>query len=73
MCKINTICIQRHGLLLHLVLTKPYFKHLDWFQVPRVFIGGKCVGGGSETYSLLNKGELVPLLKAAGATFKKTD
>lgn len=41
--------------------------------VPRVFIGGKCVGGGSETYSLLNKGELVPLLKAAGATFKKTD
>jgi len=41
--------------------------------VPRVFIGGKCVGGGSETYSLYNKGELVPLLKDAGATFKKSN
>jgi glutaredoxin 3 len=41
--------------------------------VPRVFIGGKCVGGGSETYSLYNKGELVPVLKEAGATFKKSN
>jgi len=40
--------------------------------VPRVFVGGKCVGGGSETYSLHNQGKLMPLLKDAGATFKKT-
>lgn len=39
--------------------------------VPRVFIGGKCIGGGSETSSLSNQGELIPMLKAAGATFKK--
>jgi len=39
--------------------------------VPRVFIGGKCVGGGSETYSLQNQGKLVPLMQKAGASFKK--
>jgi glutaredoxin 3 len=39
--------------------------------VPRVFIGGKCIGGGSEAYSLHNQGKLEPLCKAAGATFKK--
>jgi len=40
--------------------------------VPRVFVGGKCIGGGSETYSLHNQGKLVPMLKEAGATFKKS-
>jgi len=40
--------------------------------VPRVFIAGKCVGGGSETYSLHNQGKLVPLLQQAGASFKKS-
>jgi len=41
--------------------------------VPRVFIGGKCIGGGSEMYSIHNQGKLKPLLKDAGATFKKAD
>lgn len=27
-------------------------------QVPRVFIDGKCIGGGSETVALKNSGEL---------------
>ena len=36
-------------------------------SVPRVFIGGKCIGGGSETRSLQDQGKLVPLLKEAGA------
>jgi len=40
--------------------------------VPRVFVGGKCLGGGTEIYSLHNQGQLVPQLEAAGATFKKT-
>jgi glutaredoxin 3 len=39
--------------------------------VPRVFIGGKCIGGGSETFSLHNQGRLVPLLQEVGASFKK--
>ena len=39
-------------------------------QVPRVFIGKKCVGGGSEVWSLHNQNRLVPMLKEAGATFK---
>jgi len=42
-------------------------------QVPRVFVGGKCIGGGSETWSLHNQKCLIPLMKEAGATFKKTD
>lgn len=36
-------------------------------SVPRVFIGGKCIGGGDETQSLHNKGQLEPLLKSVGA------
>jgi len=42
-------------------------------QVPRIFIGGKCVGGGSETWSLHNQNRLIQLLEDAGATFKKID
>jgi len=38
--------------------------------VPRVFIGGKCIGGGSDTQALQKQGKLVPLLREAGATFK---
>ena len=35
--------------------------------VPRVFIGGKFVGGGSEVKELQDSNQLVPLLQAAGA------
>ena len=36
-------------------------------SVPRVFIGGKCIGGGDETQALHNRGQLEPLLKSVGA------
>mmetsp|Transcript_59400 Transcript_59400/g.150757 ORF Transcript_59400/g.150757 Transcript_59400/m.150757 type:complete len:154 (+) Transcript_59400:81-542(+) len=36
-------------------------------SVPRVFIGGKCVGGGSDVAELHEKGELRPMLEKAGA------
>ena len=36
-------------------------------SVPRVFIGGKCIGGGSETRALQDQGKLVPMLKEVGA------
>ena len=36
-------------------------------SVPRVFIGGKCIGGGDETMALHNKGKLEPLLRSVGA------
>jgi len=32
------------------------------FQVPRVFINGKCIGGGSEAQALDNSGELKRML-----------
>ncbi|KAJ8028952.1 Glutaredoxin [Holothuria leucospilota] len=35
--------------------------------VPRVFIGGKFVGGGSEVQALQQQGKLVPMLKEVGA------
>lgn len=45
--------------------------------VPRVFVGGKCIGGGSETWTLHNQGRLIPMLKEASAVFlngnKKSD
>ena len=40
-----------------------------YVQVPRVFVGSKCIGGGSETWTLHNEGRLVPLLQQAGAVF----
>ena len=36
-------------------------------SVPRVFIGGKCIGGGTETKTLKDQGKLLPMLKDAGA------
>ena len=34
---------------------------------PRVFIGGKFIGGSSDTLDLDNNGQLEPLLKSVGA------
>ena len=39
-------------------------------KVPRVFIGGNCVGGASEMLTLHNQEKLVPLMKESGASFK---
>ncbi|TRY75273.1 hypothetical protein TCAL_16832 [Tigriopus californicus] len=36
-------------------------------SVPRVFIGGKCIGGGDETQTLDKQGKLKPMLEAVGA------
>eukprot|EP00281_Chroomonas_sp_CCMP1168_P005563 CAMPEP_0206271508 /NCGR_PEP_ID=MMETSP0047_2-20121206/33472_1 /ASSEMBLY_ACC=CAM_ASM_000192 /TAXON_ID=195065 /ORGANISM="Chroomonas mesostigmatica_cf, Strain CCMP1168" /LENGTH=155 /DNA_ID=CAMNT_0053700287 /DNA_START=104 /DNA_END=571 /DNA_ORIENTATION=- len=36
-------------------------------SVPRVFIGGKFVGGGDETVKLAKSGELAKMVAAAGA------
>ena len=36
-------------------------------SVPRVFIGGKCIGGGVDTQAMHNKRQLGPLLKSVGA------
>ena len=44
-----------------------------FFQVPRVFIGGKCIGGGSEVMTLNSQDKLQPMLKEAGVTFKTKD
>jgi glutaredoxin 3 len=35
--------------------------------VPRVFIGGECIGGGDDTEKLEKKGELEKKLKQVGA------
>lgn len=37
--------------------------------VPRIYIGGKCIGGGSDTWTLHNQGKLVPDMEKAGASF----
>jgi glutaredoxin 3 len=37
--------------------------------VPRVFIGGECIGGGDETAALASSGELKKLLERVGADF----
>jgi len=36
-------------------------------SVPRVFIGGKFVGGGDDVKRLSDQGKLQPMLQAAGA------
>jgi len=32
-------------------------------KVPRVFINGRCIGGGTETQRLLETGELINLVR----------
>ena len=36
-------------------------------SVPRVFIGGRCIGGGDDTARAESSGELRKMLEAAGA------
>ena len=36
-------------------------------SVPRVFIGGKCIGGGDETQAADRAGKLQGMLESAGA------
>jgi len=36
-------------------------------SVPRVFIGGKCIGGGDDTAAKHSSGELEKMLKEVGA------
>lgn len=36
-------------------------------SVPRVFIGGKCIGGGDDTEALDRSGQLIPMLESVGA------
>jgi len=36
--------------------------------VPRVFVNGKCIGGGAETAELLEKGELQQLVGVGGSS-----
>ena len=40
---------------------------VSFFQVPRVFIAGKFVGGGDETAALDRQGKLKTMLQDAGA------
>jgi len=45
-----------------------YMKQLTGARsVPRVFIDGKCIGGGDETMSAHRNKSLGPMLEAAGA------
>ena len=36
-------------------------------SVPRVFIGGQCIGGGDDTAASDANGQLLPLLRQASA------
>jgi len=45
-----------------------YLKQLTGASsVPRVFIGGKCIGGGDDTEAMDKMGQLKPLLEQNGA------
>jgi len=49
---------------------KAWFKQTSGAQsVPRVYIGGKCIGGGSDAKALAASGELRGLVAAAGGSF----
>lgn len=38
-----------------------------FLQVPRVFVGDKCVGGGSDVVELHESGQLESMLQSIGA------
>ena len=45
-----------------------YLKELTGASsVPRVFVGGKCIGGGDDTAALDQRGALKDLLASSGA------
>ena len=45
-----------------------YLKQLTGASsVPRVFIGGRCIGGGDDTEALEKRGQLKDLLASSGA------
>jgi glutaredoxin len=50
-----------------LELNKIEFFVLFFHQVPRVFIGGKFIGGGNETAELHRKKKLGKMLQKIGA------
>jgi peptide-methionine (R)-S-oxide reductase len=39
--------------------------------VPQVFVGGKCIGGGTDTVALAASGELQKLVESANAKYKE--
>uniref|UniRef100_A0A8C9TDP1 Glutaredoxin-2, mitochondrial n=1 Tax=Scleropages formosus TaxID=113540 RepID=A0A8C9TDP1_SCLFO len=41
--------------------------------VPRVFVNGNCIGGGSDTKELHNQGKLVPLIEQCSTCPVKVD
>ena len=48
-----------------------YFQELTGAKtVPRVFIGGTCIGGYDATKALHDQGKLIPAIKEAGGKFK---
>lgn len=49
------------------VLQQHFQKITGARSVPRVFIGGTCIGGGDDTADLYESGELKTLLEKAGA------
>ena len=50
------------------IFVKDYMKQLTGGRsVPRVFIGGKCIGGGDETEGAHRSGKLQGMLESAGA------
>ena len=45
-----------------------YLKELTGASsVPRVFVGGRCIGGGDDTQALDKRGQLKDLLASSGA------
>jgi glutaredoxin 3 len=49
-----------------------YLKELTGARtVPRVFVGGKSIGGCDDTTALLQKGELMRMVEAAGGKIAK--
>ena len=44
-------------------------KMTGFGTVPNIFVGGKSIGGGSETKALYESGKLVPMMQSAGCEF----
>ena len=44
-------------------------KMTGFGTVTNIFVGGKSIGGGSETKALYDSGKLVPMMEKAGCEF----
>jgi len=66
-CFVSSLDVFKYKLIICHSIIISLFIYNFAYQVPRVFIGGKFVGGGDDVVALHSNGKLKTILEEAGA------